>query len=170
MSHRFLWCHGSGPSSPLCSLLYPFLGALVPSLSSWALYLWFLFPLTVFITLHSLWGLPRWLSAKEATCNAGNAGPVPRLWRSPGGVDSNPLQYSCLGNPMDRGAWQATYSLRGHKRVRLNLATKQKHILWSFSYREKYSPDQLLLTVFSPATLNFQALRAWFPWPLRPTL
>ena len=35
-------------------------------------------------------------------------GSVPGLGRSPGGVNGNPLQYSCLGNPMNRGAWQAT--------------------------------------------------------------
>ena len=35
-------------------------------------------------------------------------GLIPRLGRSPGGGNSNPLQYSCLANPMDRGTWQAT--------------------------------------------------------------
>ena len=37
-------------------------------------------------------------------------GSVPELGGSPGGEHGNPLQYSCLENPMDRGAWQATYS------------------------------------------------------------
>ena len=36
-----------------------------------------------------------------------DAGSIPRLGRSPGGENSNPLQYSCLENPMDRGAWRA---------------------------------------------------------------
>ena len=40
--------------------------------------------------------------------NAEDTGLVPGLRRSPGEGNSNPLQYSCLGNPMDRGAWQAT--------------------------------------------------------------
>ena len=40
--------------------------------------------------------------------DAGDAGPVPGWGRSPGGGYGNPLQYSCLGNPMDRGTWQAT--------------------------------------------------------------
>ena len=35
-------------------------------------------------------------------------GSIPRLGRYPGGGNGNPLQYSCLGNPMDRGAWRAT--------------------------------------------------------------
>ena len=48
---------------------------------------------------------------KESTCNAGNSGDVgsiPGLGRSPGGGQGNPLQGSCLENPMDRGAWRAT--------------------------------------------------------------
>ena len=49
-----------------------------------------------------------WLSGKESACNAGDAGSIPGLERSPGEGNGNPLQYSCLGNPMDRGAWQAT--------------------------------------------------------------
>ena len=51
-------------------------------------------------------GLPWWLSAKESACNAGAAGLIPGLGRCPGGGHGNPLQYSCLKNPMDRGAWQ----------------------------------------------------------------
>ena len=54
--------------------------------------------------------LPRSLSDKESACqckNAGDAGSVPGLGRSPGGGNGNPLQYSCLENPMDRGAWWA---------------------------------------------------------------
>ena len=45
---------------------------------------------------------------KESACNAGDLGSVPGLGRSPGEGNGNPLQYSCLGNPMHRGAWHAT--------------------------------------------------------------
>ena len=48
------------------------------------------------------------INSKESTCNAGDAGNMgsaPGLRRSPGGKKGNPLQYSCLENPMDRGAW-----------------------------------------------------------------
>ena len=45
---------------------------------------------------------------KESACNMGHQGSTPRLGRSPGGGNGNPLQYSCLENSMDRGAWQAT--------------------------------------------------------------
>ena len=53
-------------------------------------------------------GLPWCLSSEEFVCNAGGAGgavSIPGLGRSPGGGHGNPLQYSCLENPMDRGAW-----------------------------------------------------------------
>ena len=45
---------------------------------------------------------------KESACNAGDLGSLPGWGRSPGEGDGNSLQYSCLENPMDRGAWQAT--------------------------------------------------------------
>ena len=48
---------------------------------------------------------------KNLPANAGDTGDIgsiPGLERSPGGGNGNPLQYSCLKNPMDRGAWQAT--------------------------------------------------------------
>ena len=56
-------------------------------------------------------GLPQWLSSKLSACDAGDAGDmdsIPELGRRPGGGHGNPLQYSCLENPMDRGAWRAT--------------------------------------------------------------
>ena len=47
-------------------------------------------------------------SGKESACQAGDPGSIPELGRSPGKVNGYPLQYSCLENPKDRGAWQAT--------------------------------------------------------------
>ena len=45
---------------------------------------------------------------KASACNAGDLGSIPGLGRSPGEGNGNPLQYSCLENPMDIGAWWAT--------------------------------------------------------------
>ena len=53
-------------------------------------------------------GLLWWLSSKESACNVGNPHSIPGVGRSPGGGNGHPLQYSCLENPMDRGAWWAT--------------------------------------------------------------
>ena len=46
-----------------------------------------------------------WLGSKEPTSSAGDAGLSPDLGRSPGGENGNPLQCSCLRNPMDKGTW-----------------------------------------------------------------
>ena len=57
-------------------------------------------------------GLPRWaLVVKNPPTNAGDirgVSCIPGLGRPPGGEHGNPLQYSCLENPMDRGSWRAT--------------------------------------------------------------
>ena len=63
-------------------------------------------------------GLPWWLSGEESAYNTGavgDAGSIPGSGRSPGGGHGNPLQYSCLENPMDRGTWRATVH-GGHKK------------------------------------------------------
>ena len=49
-------------------------------------------------------GFPGGSDGKESACNAGDLGSIPGLGRSPGGGHGNPLQYSCLENPMDKGA------------------------------------------------------------------
>ena len=61
----------------------------------------------------------------ESACNAGDPGSIPGLGRSPGEGNDNPLQYSCLEDPKDRGAWRAT--VHGVARVGHNLATKPPH-------------------------------------------
>ena len=48
-----------------------------------------------------------WLSGKEPACNAGDAGSIPGLGKCPEEGNGNPLQYSCLGNPIETEAWWA---------------------------------------------------------------
>ena len=55
-----------------------------------------------------MWGFPGGSVVKNSPANAGDKGSIPGLGRSPGERNGNPLQYSCLGNPMDREAWRAT--------------------------------------------------------------
>ena len=52
--------------------------------------------------------LPWWFSGKESACSAGNTPLIPGPGRAPGDSSGNPLQYSCLENPTDRGAWRTT--------------------------------------------------------------
>ena len=61
---------------------------------------------------------------KNLPANAGDADMIPGSRRSPGDGNGGPLQYSCLGNAMDRGAWWAV--VHGVTRVRHDLVTKQK--------------------------------------------
>ena len=65
---------------------------------------------------------PRSSVGKSWACNVGNSGSIPGLGRSPGEWNGNPLQCSCLENPMDRGGWRAT--VHGVARVRHNWATE----------------------------------------------
>ena len=62
--------------------------------------------------IHTLvkptWGFPGSSVLRSLLASAGDVGSISVSRRSPGGGNGNPLQYSCLGNPMDRGAWQAT--------------------------------------------------------------
>ena len=67
-------------------------------------------------------GFPGGSVSKESARSAGDLSLIPLSERCPGEGNGNPLQYSCLGNPMDRGAWQVT--VHGVTRVRYNLATK----------------------------------------------
>ena len=55
-----------------------------------------------------LLGFPGGSVVKNSPANAGDKGLIPESGRSPGEGNGNPLQYSCLGNPMERGGWQAT--------------------------------------------------------------
>ena len=57
---------------------------------------------------------------KASACNAGDLGSIPGQGRSPGERNSNPLQYSCLENSTDRGAWQATVHWVAKSRTRLS--------------------------------------------------
>ena len=60
-------------------------------------------------------GFPGSSDSKESASNAGNLGAIPGSGRSPGEGNGSPLQYSCLENPMDRGAWRATVHGVAHR-------------------------------------------------------
>jgi len=72
--------------------------------------------------LMMFYGLPCSSVGKDPSCNVGNLSLFPGSGRAPGEGNGNLLQYSCLENPMDRGAWQAIF--HGVARVRNDLGTK----------------------------------------------
>ena len=75
-------------------------------------------------------GFPGGSEVKASAWNAGNLGLIPGSGRSPGEGNGTPLQYSCLENPMDGGAWWATYSPRGRKELD---TTERLHFHFSLS-------------------------------------
>ena len=78
-------------------------------------------------------GFPKWHSGKESACNAGDeadTGCIHGLGRCPGGGNLNSFQYSCLENPMGRGAWQAT--VLGVLKTQTRLSTRAP--CWNFGY------------------------------------
>ena len=86
-------CFEASSSLILCNKDKPFLNWIVTCNAKWTLLL----------------GFPSGSDSKESTCNARDLGLIPMSGRSPGQVNGYPLQHSCLDNPMDRGAWQATF-------------------------------------------------------------
>ena len=80
---------------------------------------------------------------KASAYNAGDLGSIPGSGRSPGEGNGNPLQYSCLENPMDGGAWWATVHGVAKSRTRLSDFThslgevkRVKHVTWSFEHNK----------------------------------
>ena len=77
---------------------------------------------------RALWGFPSGSDSKESACNPGELGWIPGWGRSPGGGHGNPLQYSCLENPGDRGAWWAT--VHGVAKSQTRLLSTFLSVLW----------------------------------------
>ena len=88
-------------------------------------------PLVIYHCSFHPVGLPQWLRGKEFTgnvCDTGDSGLIPVLGSSPGGGHGIPLQYSCLGNVMDRGVWWATVHVAAKSWPRLSgLAAPHHH-------------------------------------------
>ena len=74
---------------------------------------------------------------KASAYSAGDPGSIPGFGRSPGGGNDNPLQYSCLENPMDGGAWQAT--VHGVKKSRTRLSDFTHSLTYKLSSQIPYS-------------------------------
>ena len=84
------------------------------------------FPFSCSALLHNILLVPGFahssIGKKKSACNAGNLGSIPGSGKSPGEGNGNPLQYSCLENPRDRGPWQE--QVHGVTRVGHGFATK----------------------------------------------
>ena len=81
--------------------------------------------------------------AKASACNAGDQGSIPGSGRSPGEGNGNPLQYSCLENPMDGGAWWATIHRVAKSRTQLSYFMTSWCPHWG--KQPKCTPNRLVL-------------------------
>ena len=85
---------------------------------------------------------------KECACNAGDPGSIPGSGRSSGEGNGNPLQYSCLENPMDRGAWWATVHRVAKSRMWLKcLSMLAQHSTFSPSVQSRTVAGRTSLAV-----------------------
>ena len=72
------------------------------------------------LQLRPSMGFPEGSDGEESACNAGDPGSIPGLGRCPAEGNGNPLWYSCLGNPMDKGAWRTTVDSIAKSWIRLS--------------------------------------------------
>ena len=91
-----------------------------------------------YVSTDSFWGFPGGASGKEPICQCiRDAGSIPGLGRSPGGVHGNALQYSCLENPTDRGASRATVHRVTKSQTRLKRLSRHTQTLFkAWGYRD----------------------------------
>ena len=94
-------------------------------------------------------GFPGGADGKESSCSAGDPGSIPGSGRSPGEGNGNPLQCSCLEDPMDRGAWQAT--VHGVTKSRTRLSFELLNFFWTSAHQASlsFSMSQSLLKLTS---------------------
>ena len=118
-----------------------------------------------------LGGFPGGSDSKASTWNAGDPGSIPGSGRSPGEGSGNPLQYSCLENPKDRGAWWAAVHGVARSRTRLSAFHFQEHLRG----REGWVPGNLrpgpgeIYSKFLGRLLLFSELYSFSPLPSLPS-
>ena len=87
--------------------------------------------------IRDVGSVPGGSDSKESACNVGDPGWIPVLGRSPGERNDNPLQYSCLENSTDRGAWWAVVHGVTKSRTQLSDTHTHTHILFQIIFPYK---------------------------------
>ena len=118
-------------------------------------------------------GFPGGSDGKESDLNVGNPGLIPGLGKSPGEGNSNPVQYSCLGNPIDRGAWWS--SAHGVAKRLTQLSNEHFHFLHIYlqidldihtytytQYDYLSSPTWPNMTIISHVATEISLTVSWF--------
>ena len=111
-------------------------------------------------------GFPGGSDSKESACNAGDLGSIPGLGKSPGEGHGNPLQYSCLENSTDRGAWRATVHATAKSLTQLSVISWNLMLwfnlslfLWPcahyyYEYLHTSTPSWVLSVTFRTSSLS----------------
>ena len=113
------------------------------------------------VIVYFIWGFPHGSVVKnppDHAGDAGDAGSIPGSGRSPGGGNGNPLQFSCLENPMDRGAWRA----------KVHEVTKSQTQLSDWAPMKSYSNTGTHCDIWVYQWLTIR--NHWLLWPLLPSL
>ena len=105
---------------------------------------------------HAFWASLMAQQVKESTCSAGDVGSIPGLGRYPGEGNDYPLQYSCLWNPMDRGAWWATVQRVIKSRTQLSMNGSISCISQALKWFFKWMIDKFhwILGLFQVASIS----------------
>ena len=143
-SSELCWNYSHCSHSPLCTALL--------LRSSW----WSFFLLNG--SLKYYLGFPGGLEVKASACNAGNLGSTPGSGRSPGEGNGNPLQYSCLENPTDGGAWWATVHGVAKRWTRLSDFTFAFKISFFLELRALYPDRPQVESWLHPSLATYQLI------------
>ena len=106
-------------------------------------------------------GFPCSPVGKESACSAGDLGSIPGLGRSPGEGNGNPLQYPCLENFMDRGAWWAAVHGVAQSQARLSITYLRDHITGK---RDGCEERENSISFYSAVLLGLSPLRPGQPF------
>ena len=115
-----------------------------------------------------VYGFPGGSEVKASACNAGDLGSIPGSGRSPGEGNGNPLQYSCLENPMDGGVWWATVHGVTKSRTRLNEWLKRLKYVYISSLEKEMATHSSILAWEIPRTEEPSGLQST-GWQRSPT-
>ena len=112
----------------------------------------------IYFQIQYLWGFPGGSDGKDSAHNTGGSGLIPGSGRSPGGGNGKPLQYSCLGNPMDREAWWATIHGVAKSQTRLSDFTFTFHF---HALEKEMATHSSVLAWRIPGTVSLVGCRIW---------
>ena len=106
-------------------------------------------------------GFPGGSNSKESACSAGDPGSIPGSGRSPGEENGNPLQYSCLEKPMDRGAWRPTWCHTESDMTNTFTNSRTQWCIYSLQHIQQKCLERANIRLLSFVILCSEKLYSW---------